>query len=178
MVLFALGECVRVWMGKHIYFVIFVTLFFLLCIPWLWVSLRWLFSCIRPCIFGVCGCDCSGLWTTQAVQTSTRWMQSWERRWWLSGLIYHRRLWTCWSLRTRVSCRGTDHSRHSGVCVCVRSPTHQEDSFFQSVSFTALHPLIRQIHHKHFTCSHTFNQITFCASIFSTKVYKLLEKNN
>lgn len=47
---------------------------------------------------------------TQAVQTSTRWMQSWERRWWLFGPTYHRRHWTCWLHRTRVSYKKTDHS--------------------------------------------------------------------
>lgn len=47
---------------------------------------------------------------TQAVQTSTKWMQSWERRWWLFGRTYRRRHWTCWSRHTRVSSRKTEHS--------------------------------------------------------------------
>lgn len=109
-----------------------------------------MWSDVSMCLqmFNVCA------WTllvhaTQVVQISTRWMQSLERRWWLSGPTYRRRHWTCWLPLTRVSCRKTAQSG-------VRSPTHQEESFYQPVSFTALHLLIGEQQQK----THTLTVLT------------------
>lgn len=69
----------------------------------LYLVCQWLCAvCIRTNV---------GRWgATQAVQTSTRWMQSWGRRWWPFGPICRRSPWTSWWRHTRVSCGWREHS--------------------------------------------------------------------
>lgn len=124
---FVLDECVHVWMAKYISLGILcycasflVCTFFALCLcmclcemlAHVWICAHVMYVCTW--MFDVCVCALGVAVATQVVQTSTKWMQSWERRWWRFGQTYRRRPWTCWSHRTRVSCGKT---RHSGVCV-------------------------------------------------------------
>lgn len=62
---------------------------------------------------------------SQVVLTSTRWMQSWEKRWWLFGQTYHRRHWTYWLHHTRVSFKRVEHSDRYSMCPITNSPRGQ-----------------------------------------------------